>query len=375
MYNVMKQVAGRRSVHIKRASLALVGLSALAAAVNVQAETLNIVSWGGAYSESQQKAYNEPWMEKTGDEIVNIDRSGNALAGLRAQSQAGNVTWDLVDMLPADALIACAEGLIEPLDHDALLADAPDGTPPSEDFVDGALDECFVASIVYSNIVAFNTEMFPEDKQPSTIADVFDLENFPGKRTLMRKPINNLEWALVADGVAPEDVYDVLSTEEGVQRAFAKLDTIKDQVIWWQEGAQPPQLLADQEVAFGSAYNGRIFNAMLSEGQPFEIIWDAQVFELDGWVVPTGKLDKVKDYLNFATDTQRLADQARYISYGPARKSSSGMVSTHAETGIEMTPHMPTFPPNFATAIPKNDEFWADNIDELSRRFDAWLAM
>jgi len=375
MYNVMKQVAGRRSVHIKRASLALVGLSALAAAVSAQAETLNIVSWGGAYSESQQKAYHEPWMEKTGDEIVNIDRSGNALAGLRAQSQAGNVTWDLVDMLPADALIACAEGLIEPLDHDALLADAPDGTPPTEDFLKGSLDECFVPSIVYSNIVAFNTEMFPEDKQPSTIADVFDLENFPGKRTLMRKPINNLEWALVADGVAPEDVYDVLSTEEGVQRAFAKLDTIKDQVIWWQEGAQPPQLLADQEVAFGSAYNGRIFNAMLSEGQPFEIIWDAQVFELDGWVVPAGKLDKVKDYLAFATDTQRLADQARYISYGPARKSSSNMVSTHAETGIAMTPQMPTFPPNFATAIPKNDEFWADNIDELSRRFDAWLAM
>ncbi|RUA22304.1 extracellular solute-binding protein [Billgrantia gudaonensis] len=100
---------------------------------------------------------NRGW--KTGDEIVNIDRSGNALAGLRAQSQAGNVTWDLVDMLPADAMIACDEGLIEPLDHDELLADAPDGTPPSEDFVDGGLTIA-VASIVYSNIVAYNTEMF-----------------------------------------------------------------------------------------------------------------------------------------------------------------------------------------------------------------------
>ncbi|TFH88729.1 extracellular solute-binding protein [Billgrantia azerbaijanica] len=358
------------------AAIALAGIATLGLSSGAQAEpqTLNIVSWGGAYSMSQQKAYHEPWMAMNGDEIVNIDRSGNALAGLRAQSQAGNVTWDLVDMLPADAMIACAEGLIEPLDHDALLAAAPDGTPPSEDFVDGALGECFVASIVYSNVVAFNTEMFPEDKQPSTIADVFDLENFPGKRTLMRKPINNLEWALVADGVAPEDVYDVLETEEGIQRAFAKLDTIKDEVIWWEEGAQPPQLLADKEVAFGSAYNGRIFNAMVTEDQPFEIIWDAQVFELDGWVVPTGKLDKVKDYLYFATDTVRLADQAKYISYGPARKSSSEFVSTHAETGIEMEPHMPTYGPNFATAIPKNDEFWADYNDELTQRFNAWLA-
>ncbi|SDJ47598.1 extracellular solute-binding protein [Billgrantia gudaonensis] len=355
-------------------AVALVGMSALGLSATAQAETLNIVSWGGAYSMSQHEAYDKPWMEKTGDEIVNIDRSGNALAGLRAQSQAGNVTWDLVDMLPADAMIACDEGLIEPLDHDELLADAPDGTPPSEDFVDGGLDDCFVASIVYSNIVAYNTEMFPEDQQPSTIEDVFDLENYPGKRALLRKPINNLEWALIADGVDRNDVYAMLETEEGIQRAFAKLDTIKDEVIWWEEGAQPPQLLADQEVAFASAYNGRIFNAMVTEDQPFEIIWDAQVFELDGWVVPTGKLDKVKDYLYFATDTQRLADQAKYISYGPARKSSADYVTTHAETGIEMEEHMPTYGPNFETALQKDDLFWADFSDELTQRFDAWLA-
>jgi putative spermidine/putrescine transport system substrate-binding protein len=360
---------------IFKTGVAALGVSALAVAVSAHAQqTLNIVSWGGAYSMSQHEAYDKPWMEKTGDEIVNIDRSGNALAGLRAQSQAGNVTWDLVDMLPADAMIACAEGLIEPLDHDELLADAPDGTPPSEDFVDGALGDCFVASIVYSNIVAFNSEMFPEDDQPSTIEDVFDLENYPGKRALLRKPINNMEWALIADGVDRDEVYAMLETEEGVQRAFAKLDTIKDEVIWWEEGAQPPQLLADQEVAFASAYNGRIFNAMVTEDQPFEIIWDAQVFELDGWVVPTGKLDKVKDYLHFATDTQRLADQAQYISYGPARQSSSELVSTHAETGIEMMPHMPTYEPNFATALQKDDLFWADYNDELTQRFNAWLS-
>ncbi|WP_281662084.1 extracellular solute-binding protein [Halomonas sp. Alg239-R46] len=368
----MKAIIRKR---VLKTGIAVMGLSTLAVAVSAHAQqTLNIVSWGGAYSMSQHEAYDKPWMEKTGDEIVNIDRSGNALAGLRAQSQAGNVTWDLVDMLPADAMIACAEGLIEPLDHDELLADAPDGTPPSEDFVDGALSDCFVASIVYSNIVAFNSEMFPEDDQPSTIEDVFDLENYPGKRALLRKPINNMEWALIADGVDREEVYAMLETEEGVQRAFDKLDTIKDEVIWWEEGAQPPQLLADQEVAFASAYNGRIFNAMVTEDQPFEIIWDAQVFELDGWVVPTGKLDKVKDYLHFATDTQRLADQAQYISYGPARLSSSELVSTHAETGIEMTPHMPTHEPNFETALQKDDLFWADYNDELTQRFNAWLS-
>lgn len=364
----------KKSILLNTVAAGAVTVMTFGAATTANAETLNIVSWGGAYTMSQQKAYHEPWMEQTGDEIINIDKSGNGLSGLRAQTLAGNITWDLVDMLPADAMVACDEGMIEPIPHDELLAPAPDGTPPSEDFIEGSLSECFVPQIVYSNIVAFNTEMFPADKQPDSIDDVFNLEDFPGKRTLMKKPINNLEWALLADGVPADEVYDMLETEEGIARAFAKLDTIKDEVIWWEEGAQPPQLLADKEVAFGSAYNGRIFNAVVNEGQPFEIIWDGQVFELDGWVVPIGKLDKVKDYLRFATDTQRLADQAKYISYGPARNSSAKLVSTHAETGIDMKPHMPTYGPNFANALPKNDAFWADNIDELTERFNAWLA-
>lgn len=359
----------------KSALTAAVFLSTTALVTSVQAQDpLNVVSWGGAYTMSQEEAYSKPWTEQTGQRIVNIDRSATGLAGLRAQVEAGNVTWDLVDMLPADAKIACAEGLIEVLDHDALLAPAPDGTLPTEDFIPGAIDECFVATIVYSNIVAFNTSMFPEDKQPSSIEDVFDLENFPGMRSLQRRPINNLEWALIADGVPHDEVYSTLETQEGVERALAKLDTIKDNVIWWSEGAQPPQLLADQEVAFASAYNGRIFDAQVNEDQPFEIIWDAQVFELDGWVVPAGKMDVAKDFLRFSTETEQNAAQASYISYGPARKSAAAIVGNHIPTGIEMTPHMPTYEPNFATALPKNDEFWADYQDELNERFDAWLA-
>ena len=354
----------------------LAGASALYAQQASAAEgTFAIVSWGGAYEMSQQRAYVEPWVKQNpGLNVIFENKGQTALAGLRAQVQANNVVWDLVDMLPSEAMIACDEGLVEAIDADAILAAAPDGTPASKDFIAGSLGECFIPQIVYSTIVAFNSEMFPADKQPKSMADVFDLENFPGKRSLQRKPINNLEWALIADGVPADKVYEVLSTPEGVDQAFAKLATIKDQVIWWEEGAQPPQLLADKEVAFGSAYNGRIFNAQVNEKQPFQIIWDGQVFELDGWVVPKGKLDVAKDFLHFATDTQRLADQAKYISYGPARTSSAALVSTHADTGIDMKPHMPTYDPNFQNAIAKDDLFWADHLDELTERFNAWLA-
>jgi len=359
----------------------LVGLSAAASVVALSAAaqspvSLTIVSWGGAYTASQQRAYHEPFMEANPHvTIISDDGSANALAGLRAQAQAGNVTWDLVDMLPSDAQLACDEGIILQIDHDAMLAPAPDGTPASEDFLPGSLGECFIPQIVYSTVLSYRPAAFPQDNQPGSIADLFDVENFPGRRALQDRPGTNLEWALYADGVDPDDIYDVLSTPEGVDRAFAKLDTIKDHIIFWTEGAQAPQLLADGEVAFATGYNGRMFDAIEVEGMAADIIWDGQIVEWDGWVVPADgpNLDVVMEYLYFATDTQRLADQAKYISYGPARASSAMLVDVHADLGIDMGPHMPTAPENYYAPIVLDNDFWIDYGDELRERFANWM--
>ncbi|MEL7174870.1 MAG: extracellular solute-binding protein, partial [Pseudomonadota bacterium] len=165
------------------------------------------------------------------------------------------------------------------------------------------------------------------DGTPATMADFFDLEAFPGKRGMRKSAKANLEMALIADGVAADDVYDVLETDEGVDRAFAKLDTIKDNTIWWSAGAETPQLLADGEVTIGSTYNGRLFSVIEEQNQPVGMLWDWQMFDLDGWIIPAGLPDDRKaralDFVSYATDTQRLADQAKYISYGPARASSA----------------------------------------------------
>ena len=179
-------------------------------------------------------------------------------------------------------------------------------------------------------------------------------------------------------GVSRRYVYDVLETEEGQQMAFDKLDTIKDDVIWWSAGADTPQLLADKEVVIGSTYNGRLFSLIEEQDQPVAMLWDAQVFDLDGWIVPAGlseeRLARVMDFLYFATDTQRLADQAKWISYGPARESSAPLVGEHAELGIEMAQHMPTDPANAENTFLFNYEWWADYRDDLDAKFQAWLA-
>ncbi|MEM9045124.1 MAG: polyamine ABC transporter substrate-binding protein [Pseudomonadota bacterium] len=357
-----------KSVLIGAVSAVAVGAAAHAA------DSITVVSWGGAYTKSQVEAYHKPWIAKTGNKIVSEDYNGG-LSEIKAQVEAGNVTWDIVDVELSDAVRACDEGLAEEIDQ-SILPPAPDGTPAADDFIAGTLDvPCAVPTIVWSTIFAYDTSKTADG--PKTIADFFDLAKFPGKRGIRKSPKANLEMALMADGVAADEVYDVLSTDEGVDRAFAKLDSIKSEVVWWEAGAQPPQLLADGEVTMTTAYNGRIFNAVAAEDKPFNIVWDGQVWDLDLWIIPKGapNKDAAMDFLAFSTDTERLAGQASYISYGPTRKSSAPLVASfHTKPDLKMAPQMPTAPDNFKNALQNNFEFWADNQDELNERFNAWLA-
>jgi putative spermidine/putrescine transport system substrate-binding protein len=324
------------------------------------ADQLTIVSWGGAYSESQRKAYYEPYMAKTGAKITEEEYNGE-IAKVRAMVETNNVTWDVVDIDSQTAIQGCAEGIFEVIDWAKLGYDR-------KNFVGDFVSDCSVPTIVYSTIIAYDESKMPNG--PTKIADVFDLEKFPGKRALQKSPFVNLEWALIADGVAIADVYDVLATEEGVNRAFAKLDTIKSEVIWWEAGAQPPQMLADGQVAITSAWNGRIYGAVAKENKPFKIVWDAQAFDWDLWGIPAGtkNLDAAYAFLKFASSPEAQADQTNYISYGPANKDALDKVNP------EILPHLPTAPVNSASALVVNPQFWGDRGEELRERFSAWLA-
>lgn len=359
------------------ATTALTVAASMVSADGHMADELTIVSWGGAYSSSQKNAYNDPYSEMTGVTIINDDSSAEAVAKLRAMNEADNVTWDVVDVTAADAIRLCDEGLAMEIDFDNDLPAAPDGTPASEDFGDTIISDCAIPLIVFSTTFGFRTDMVG-DTPPTSVCAIFDTDAYPGKRALEKRPINNMEWALICDGVSNEDVYDVLATPEGQQQALDKLSTIKDDVIWWNAGADTPQLLADGEVVMGSTYNGRLFSVIEEQKQPVGMLWDAQIYDLDVFIIPTGLPDDRKaramDYVRFASDTQRLADQAKYISYGPARASSAPLVGKHAELGIDMAPHMPTDPENAKNTFFFNYEFWADYRDDIDAKFQAWLA-
>ena len=356
------------------AGVAALGLLAAPTAA-VSAESLTIVSWGGAYSESQLKAYHQPYTEMTGTEIVNVSKSANGPAGVRAQVEAGNVTWDVVDMLEAPALKLCDEGAIEPIDHDKLLKPAPDGTPVADDFLPGSFTRCGVAHIVFSTVLAFDKRAFP-GAQPYRVGHLFKPDLYPGKRALQKRPDAILEWALMSYGVPVADLYSLLSTERGLRLAFERLDRIRDRIVWWDTPAEAVELLTSDEVSFASGYNGRFFNARVVERKPVEIIWDAQLYQLEVWGIVKGARhrDWAQRFIRFATRTESLARQTRYIAYGPTRRSAVRRVGNHATTGVDMRVHMPTYPAHMERAIEKDVAWYARTRETLTERFDAWLS-
>ncbi|PZO66456.1 MAG: spermidine/putrescine ABC transporter substrate-binding protein [Paracoccus denitrificans] len=349
-------------------SACLIGVPALAAE-----RALNVITWGGDFTEAQAAAFARPFQLETGVKVNLID-SDDPPTPLKAQVEAGNVTTDLASVGAGDALRFCDEGLVIPLDPDDL-APAPDGTPAKDDFLPGALGDCFVATDIYSTVIAFDAARTGAD-QPKTAADFFDTKRFPGKRGLGKTPEFTMELALLGDGVPAAEVYPMLSTPAGMERALAKLDQIRGDIIWWESGAQAIQLLADGEVAMTQAYSGRVFKASVVDGKDFHTIWDGQMYEVEGWVIPKGAphLADARAFLRWTTTTDALAKVAEELPYGPPRRSSLALVGKFAGDGkTDVAPHLPTAPENMKNALLVQPEFWADHETTLRDRFNAWL--
>ena len=345
------------------AGLLMTGVAAIALSAAKPAaadDQLTVVSWGGAYQKSQDEAFMKPFQKDSGTKITQEEYNGE-IAKIRAMVESKSVSWDVVDVDTRTAIGGCAEGIFETIDWKKLGLDR-------SKFIGGDITDCTVPNIVYATVIAYDTTKLKPG--PTTIADLFDLQKFPGKRGLQQDPFVNLEWALIADGVAINDVYKVLNTPEGVDRAFKKLDTIKKDVVWWTAGAQPPQLLADGQVAITSAWNGRIFDAIKNDKKPFKIIWDAQGLDWDWWAMPKGgpRVDLAYKFVSYSSQPAAMANQTKYISYGPANKDAVPNIDP------AVLPDLPTAPDNMKTALIVDANFWADKRDELTQRFNAWLA-
>ena len=347
-------------------AIALLQASGVAAHDSSQKD-LTVVSWGGSYTRSQMLAYVKPFRSRSG-EWVSMETYNGGLDEIREQVETENVVWDVVDFELSDLIRGCREGLLEKVDHGALGA-GDNGVSATHDFIPGALTECGVGQMVWATVVAYDTARF-DGERPAGLADFFDVKKFPGNRGLRRDPRVIMEWALMADGVAAEEIYTTLETEEGRARAFAVLDGIRTGIVWWTSGSEPVELLDSGTVTMTSVWNGRMYRPIVEEGKDFVILWDGQLWDIDSWGIPKGSdnLDKAMEFIGFATGSTQLANQTRYITYGPARKSAMSLVDEATRAML------PTARANMTTALQMDADWWATHHAEMSAGFEEWLA-
>ena len=359
---------------------ALLTLTALPAAVSGQSTAdlddvmpmakpeITFTSWTGPYMRSQMLGFVRPY-EDENNVRVNVEHYNGGIDEIRDQVESANVVWDVVDLTQADSLRACNEGLLEDLSGIDLPAGAG-GTPAKDDFVEGALNDCGVGVIVWGTAFAHSNSAYP-DNPPTKIGDFFDTDTYPGARAIRDDPTVIMEWALMADGVAREDVYPMLETPEGVERAFDKMTGIRSGLQTWQAGREPVRMLNAGEVTMSMIWATTGATASQEEGADFTVNMDGRVIELDLFGIPKGSRykDAAIDFIRYASSSESLANMVSYLPNGPTRESSLALLS---EETLNQIPNGPAYEDKLH--ILSDAEWWAANHARLEEAFDIWMS-
>ncbi|ANH38241.1 Spermidine/putrescine-binding periplasmic protein precursor [Nocardioides dokdonensis FR1436] len=318
-------------------------------------ESLTVVMWGGSAQSAHVDSYVAPWAEENGVEVLQDQPTD--YAKLRAQVESGKVSWGVVEAEPNFTVTACEDGLLEKIDTSVVDTSALD-----PQFV----NDCAIPNLQYAFTISYNTDVFP-DAHPTTWAEFFDTEEFPGKRGFWRYATGGIfEAALLADGVAAEDLYPL-----DIDRAFAKLDTIKDDIVFYDTGDQQVQLLASGEAPLVQAWNGRVFDAV-KQGQPVANEFGEHLLSYDQIAIPKGypNADLAMEWMgHFVEDLEGQAADADATAYSPVNPAALDLVAD------DVLPQLPTAPENDdSRAIVIDYTYWAENYDAVSERFNEWLA-
>jgi putative spermidine/putrescine transport system substrate-binding protein len=333
-----------------RAVLA-VGLLALAGPPSAWARDLAVALRAGGPVQALQQATIAPFAA-TGTKVDVLTRP----AGLEALL-AGVAGWDVVQVGGTNLLAACQAGVLEKLDWAAV--GGRDRMLPQ-----GASD-CGLGAYADAIVLSWDRAKF---QGSPTWQDFWDIAKVPGKRGLRRSARGTLEIALLADGVAPADVYRTLASKDGVERAFRRLDQLSPYVVWWTPGDHDAlHMLGSGEVLMSSAPSSLVVLANRTGGRSFGVQWNGGLVRADYWAIVKG--------------TSELADAQRFLAFAGDAKVQAALPEAGALGGLAKGANT-GLPPELLAASPTanagtlfiDEAFWRDNGDKLSQRFDAWLA-
>ncbi|GAA1325606.1 ABC transporter substrate-binding protein [Leucobacter albus] len=322
------------------------------------AKSLTVTMWGGAAQEGHVATVFQPWAEENG---VTIQQdSPTDYAKLDAMVQAGKVAWGVVEAEPNFTETACEAGTLAKLNDEVKQAIAAAEVNP--EFV----NDCAIPILQYSFTIAYNTEKFP-GAHPTTWAEFFDTEKFPGKRGFWKYATGGIfEAALLADGVAPADLYPL-----DLNRAFKKLDTIKSDIVWYDTGDQMTQLVASGEAPLVQAWNGRITQAA-ADGQPVANEFGENLITYDHVVIPSGYANEqlAQEWMVwFLSHPEAQAKQAEETGYGTASPKALEFIPQEIQQELAGSEAV-----NSQSVATIDYSYWAEQYGPVTERFNVWMA-
>ncbi|MBV9758589.1 MAG: extracellular solute-binding protein [Alphaproteobacteria bacterium] len=333
------------------------GAVAIVVASPAAARDLTIVARAGPFQEPLKHIFVTPYQQATGSQ-VDLQSWTGGLAAVEERAGWGT-PWDLVQVSGAELLAGCDQGLFEHLDWNAIGG--------RDRYLPQATGDCGVGAFVRSTVLTWDRDKFPAT--PSW-GDFWDVVKYPGKRGLKRDVRGNLEIALLADGVAPGDVYGTLRSAEGVDRAFRKLDQLKPYLVFWQSDADAIKILGSGAVLMSSAPNDQVTAANRAEQRHFGIQWAGSLYSMDSWAIVAGsaEADEANRFLGFYANPALQLRLLGVVAYGPTVKAANDKLPA------DLQAVSPSAPANMASALQVDEAFWRDNYAKLSQRFDEWLA-
>lgn len=327
-------------------------MPALAAA---QSKQIVVSDPGGPYTTAYRQAFYDPFEKATGIKVISVARESQPVAQLSAMVQTKNYVWDVTTLtLSADIPYLESKGYLEPIGLKA--SDYPDLMPE-------AVTANWLGVDVYSTVLAYRQDKFAQSG-PKSWADFWNVKKFPGRRCLRRSPLDTLEQALLADGVSLDKLYPL-----DVDRAFKSLDKIKPHVsIWWTSGAQAMQAIQSGDVDMISTWNGRA-QAAIDAGAPVKIVWNQGLYSIEGWGIPKGtpQAEMAKQFVRFCADAKRQAVLTETLAYGPTNKKSFDSIPA------KRAALLPTTPDNVRDMRLPSPQWWADNRQAVTERFNSWI--
>lgn len=321
-------------------------------------KSLTVTMWGGQAQDAHVKSYFTPWAKQAGVKVR--QDSPTDYAKLDAQVQSGKVSWGLAEVEPNYAKSACDAGKLEKLPARVVDAAKKAGVDPAQ------MNDCAIPILQYTFSIAYNTDKF-SDKHPTTWAEFFDTKAFPGKRGFWKYVTGGLfEAALLADGVQPDNLYPL-----DLDRAFRKLDTIKKDIVWYDTGDQQVQMVASGEAPLVQAWNGRITQAAKA-GEPVANEYGENLISYDQIVIPKGyeNAKLAQDWMVwFLENPQAQADDVVASGYGPASPAAVKLVPSDVQPDVAGGADV-----NDKSAALVDYDYWAQNYNEVTKRFNTWVA-